>query len=210
MSRTTDETRTRRRVVKLLKTEGPLDSATLAKRLKVTPMAVRQHLYALKRRSSSRRGAAGAAGPSRQALALTRAADRLFPDAYAERTRPSSRRFRRRSGRGMTRLLDSRLARHETTMPRGDAVGTPGEKSSSWLKSADEEGYMAKSGAMAAATSSSRTIARFAPAATRCQGFCATELELFRSALGPGVTVERAEHILSGDRRCAYRIAPTL
>jgi hypothetical protein len=37
---------------------------------------------------------------------------------------------------------------------------------------------------------------------------CATELDLFRSTLGPGVTVERAEHILSGDRRCAYRITP--
>ena len=47
-------------------------------------------------------------------------------------------------------------------------------------------------------------------AATACQGFCATELDLFRSALGPGVTVERAEHILSGDRRCAYRIRRTL
>jgi predicted ArsR family transcriptional regulator len=45
-------------------------------------------------------------------------------------------------------------------------------------------------------------------AATACQGFCATELDLFRSVLGPGVTVERAEHILSGDRRCAYRITP--
>ncbi|HJY84911.1 MAG TPA: MarR family transcriptional regulator, partial [Candidatus Binatia bacterium] len=46
-------------------------------------------------------------------------------------------------------------------------------------------------------------------AATACQGFCATELDLFRAVLGPGVVVERAEHILSGDRRCAYRITPT-
>jgi predicted ArsR family transcriptional regulator len=44
-------------------------------------------------------------------------------------------------------------------------------------------------------------------AATVCKGFCTTELDLFRSVLGPGVTVERVEHIVSGDRRCAYRIA---
>jgi predicted ArsR family transcriptional regulator len=44
-------------------------------------------------------------------------------------------------------------------------------------------------------------------AATACQGFCTTELELFRSVLGPGVSVERGEHIVSGDRRCAYLIA---
>jgi predicted ArsR family transcriptional regulator len=44
-------------------------------------------------------------------------------------------------------------------------------------------------------------------AATVCKGFCSTELDLFRSALGPGVSVERVEHIVAGDRRCAYRIS---
>jgi predicted ArsR family transcriptional regulator len=43
-------------------------------------------------------------------------------------------------------------------------------------------------------------------AARLCQGFCRSELAVFRSALGPSVTVERAEHILLGARRCAYRI----
>src|SRR4029453_523605 len=45
-------------------------------------------------------------------------------------------------------------------------------------------------------------------AANACQGFCSTELDLFRSVLGPGVRVERVEHIVSGDRRCAYRVTP--
>ena len=43
-------------------------------------------------------------------------------------------------------------------------------------------------------------------AATACQGFCSTELDLFRTVLGRNVIVERIEHILSGERRCAYRI----
>lgn len=43
-------------------------------------------------------------------------------------------------------------------------------------------------------------------AATACQGFCTSELDLFRSVLGPGVDVERTEHIVGGDRRCAYRV----
>ena len=43
-------------------------------------------------------------------------------------------------------------------------------------------------------------------AATACQGFCISELDLFRSVLGPGVDVERTEHIVAGDRRCAYRV----
>jgi predicted ArsR family transcriptional regulator len=43
-------------------------------------------------------------------------------------------------------------------------------------------------------------------AANACQGFCSTELDLFRSVLGPGVSVERAEHIIKGDQRCVYRV----
>jgi predicted ArsR family transcriptional regulator len=42
--------------------------------------------------------------------------------------------------------------------------------------------------------------------AQACQGFCSTELELFRSVLGRGISIGRAEHIISGDRRCVYRI----
>jgi predicted ArsR family transcriptional regulator len=46
-------------------------------------------------------------------------------------------------------------------------------------------------------------------AASACQGFCTSELDVFRSVMGTGVTVERSEHILGGDRRCAYRVTPT-
>ena len=45
-------------------------------------------------------------------------------------------------------------------------------------------------------------------AATACQGFCRAELDVFRAVLGPGVSVERTDHILAGARRCAYRIVP--
>jgi predicted ArsR family transcriptional regulator len=43
-------------------------------------------------------------------------------------------------------------------------------------------------------------------AATQCQGFCESELELFGKVLGPGVDIQREEHIVAGARRCAYRV----
>ena len=43
-------------------------------------------------------------------------------------------------------------------------------------------------------------------AAKVCRGFCTTEQDLFRAVLGQNVTVERVEHIVVGDRRCAYGI----
>jgi predicted ArsR family transcriptional regulator len=45
-------------------------------------------------------------------------------------------------------------------------------------------------------------------AATACQGFCRAEIDVFRSVLGPDVSVEREEHIVGGGRRCSYRITP--
>lgn len=45
-------------------------------------------------------------------------------------------------------------------------------------------------------------------AATACQKFCRAELSVFREVLGAEASVERLEHIISGARRCAYRIAP--
>ena len=38
-------------------------------------------------------------------------------------------------------------------------------------------------------------------------GFCRAELDTFREVLGPDASVEREEHIVQGDRRCAYRIS---
>src|SRR5215510_8973309 len=77
--------KTRRAIVKRLKADGPLDSARLARRLGLTPMAVRQHLYALQREklvtAEERQGPLGRPAKYWQ---LTRDADRLFPDAYAE------------------------------------------------------------------------------------------------------------------------------
>ncbi len=46
-------------------------------------------------------------------------------------------------------------------------------------------------------------------AATACQGFCRSELEIFRDALGEDAEIERVEHLLAGARRCAYRITRT-
>ena len=42
-----------------------------------------------------------------------------------------------------------------------------------------------------------------------CLGLCTAELELFREALGDGVTIERDQHLLTGAQRCSYRITRT-
>src|ERR1044072_3089711 len=79
------ERKTRRAITKLLKTEGPIDSAQLAERLGLAAMAVRQHLYALQREGlvvAEERPVP--IGRPAKFWRLTRDADRLFQEAYAE------------------------------------------------------------------------------------------------------------------------------
>lgn len=205
-----DETKTRRRIVKLLKTEGSLDSASLAGRLGVTAMAVRQHLYALQQEklvTSEERPVP--LGRPAKFWALTKAAERLFPDAYAELNAALITSVQDAFGpEGMARLLDARVVRQRADYASRISASAPLAKRVQQLaKIRADEGYMAEVKRDGSGFLLVENHCPICAAATVCQGFCASELELFRSALGPGVSVERAEHILSGDRRCVYRIA---
>src|ERR1700730_14471239 len=145
-SRETGEGKTRRAIVKLLKTEGPMDSVQLAKRLGLTAMAVRQHLYALHREKfvKAEERTVPVGRPAKH-WRLTREADRFFPDAYAELSvalidamgdafEPA----------GLKRVLASRCARQ-----RADYAGriAPSasleEKLQQLARVRTEEGYMA-------------------------------------------------------------------
>jgi len=71
-----------------------------------------------------------------------------------------------------------------------------------------QEGYMAE---VVKAEAGWLLIENHCPicaAAQTCQKLCGSELEMFRTLLGSGVAVERVEHIIQGDRRCAYQIQP--
>jgi predicted ArsR family transcriptional regulator len=204
------ERKTRRAITKLLKTEGPIDSAQLAQRLGLTAMAVRQHLYALQRE-----GLVAAEerpvpiGRPAKFWRLTRDADRLFQEAYAELSVALIDSVKDAFGdEGLERVLTSRCARQQMDYAKRIRPGASLEKKLEELaKVRSEEGYMAE--IRKEGKGSYLLVENHCPicaAATVCQGFCSTELELFRSVLGPGVSVERAEHIIKGDHRCVYRV----
>jgi predicted ArsR family transcriptional regulator len=203
------ERKTHRAIVKLLKTEGAMESGRLAKRLGLTAMAVRQHLYALQREKlvTADERPVPLGRPAKH-WRLTREADRLFPDAYAELSVALLDALEDAYGPGgRERVLQSRSARQQVAYAeRIDASASLPEKLRQLARVRTEEGYMAQ--VKREGPGSFLLIENHCPicaAATACQGFCQTELELFRAVLGPDVTVERVEHIVSGDRRCAYR-----
>src|SRR5215218_7834679 len=203
------ERKTRRAIAKLLKTEGPIDSAQLAERLGLTAMAVRQHLYALQREglvTSEERPVP--IGRPAKFWRLTREADHLFPEAYAELSVALIDSVKDAFGEeGLERVLTSRCARQKTDYRKRIRPGDSLERKLRELaKVRTEEGYMAEIRKDDGGYLLVENHCPICAAANACQGFCSTELELFRSVLGPGVTVERAEHIIKGDNRCVYKV----
>src|SRR5215475_8446393 len=204
------ERKTRRAIAKLLKTEGPIDSAQLAQRLGLTAMAVRQHLYVLQREglvTSEERPVP--IGRPAKFWRLTREADHLFPEAYAELSVALIDSVKDAFGdEGLERVLTSRCARQRMDYGKRISPKDPLERKLNELaKVRTEEGYMAE---IRKDTDGSFLLVEnhcpICAAANACQGFCSTELDLFRSVLGTGVSVERAEHIIKGDNRCVYKI----
>jgi predicted ArsR family transcriptional regulator len=206
------ERKTRRAITKLLKTEGPIDSAQLSNRLGLTAMAVRQHLYALQREglvTAEERPVP--IGRPAKFWRLTPDADHLFPEAYAELSVALIDSVKDAFGEeGLERVLTSRCARQRMDYTkRIPPRATLEKKLRELAKVRTEEGYMAE--IRSEGKGSYLLVENHCPicaAANACQGFCSTELDLFRSVLGPGVSVERAEHIVKGDQRCVYRIKP--
>jgi predicted ArsR family transcriptional regulator len=83
-----------------------------------------------------------------------------------------------------------------------------GERMARLAEARTREGYMAESRADGEGYVLVENHCPICVAAKTCQGFCRAELDTFRAVLGHDATVERTEHIIQGDRRCAYRVSP--
>jgi predicted ArsR family transcriptional regulator len=203
------EGKTRRAIVKLLKSEGALDSSRLARHLRLTPMAVRQHLYALQReRLVTAEERPVPLGRPAKHWQLTPEANRLFPDAYAELTVALVGAVGSAFGAaGLQRVLESRCAVQQADYRSRIPPAAPlAAKLQELARIRTEEGYMAE---VTREGDGFLFVEKHCPicaAANACQGLCATELDLFRAVLGKGIRVERTEHIIAGGRRCVYRV----
>jgi len=194
-----------------LKTRGPQTAAQIARRLSVTPMAVRQHLYRLKDArlvdfSDERRKV----GRPARIWKLTGEAAARFPDSHGDLTVEIIGAVRAAFGEaGMDKLLAERTKRQKDEYrarlkPAGSSIAKRAQLLSEIRR---EQGYMAECTRMP--DGSMLLVENHCPicaAAATCQGLCREELSLFRSVMGDKARVERTDHILAGARRCAYRI----
>jgi len=208
--KTSATVRTRRAIVHLLKQEGALDAQALAARLHLSAMAVRQHLYALQgEQLVTYHAAPRLIGRPAKLWQLTPAADRLFPEAYAELTLSLLASVTEVFGKaGIERLLDLRtcrqIAAYRQQMAGCDSIS---QRLEALVAIRTDEGYMAA--VHPQSDGSFLLVENHCPicaAAVACTGLCGKELEVFQAVLGEDVVIERTEHIVAGARRCAYRV----
>ncbi|MGE3855082.1 MAG: helix-turn-helix transcriptional regulator [Planctomycetota bacterium] len=210
-----DAASTRDTILALLKTQGPQDAAAIAGQLDVTPMAVRQHLYALRdQRLVSHHDERRPVGRPARIWSLTGAASTPaageFPDSHGELAVGILAAVRKAFGEaGIRKLIAARVADQAARYgKRLDGKRTLRAKVKELAAIRREEGYMAESDT--ADDGALLLIENHCPictAAGACQALCSGEAELFGRVLD-GASVTRTEHILGGSRRCVYRIAP--
>jgi len=210
MSELTDA---KRRIVERLKRVESATAPVLAEEFGLTDTAVRQHLDALELGGLVERTPGPSSGRGRPPVhwRLTPAAADLFPDRHAELAVDFIRAIRSTLGdEALDHVLAARgaqqLAAYRTKLPADSSVPVRVRRLAE-LRTA--EGYLAEAVADGDATVLVEHHCPVGDAARSCTDLCRHELQLFRSALGDDVTVERTQHVLAGDARCAYRISPS-
>jgi predicted ArsR family transcriptional regulator len=196
----------------LLKTRGPSTAQQLAEQLQLTSMGVRRHLESGQEKgllhTEDRADKVGR--PARYWL-LSEAGHARFPDRHSELTVQLIAQVRTLFGEaGLDKLIAAREEVSEASYATLLAGGkTLAKKIARLVEARDAEGYMAQMEQQD--DGSFLLIENHCPicaAAAECQGFCRSELDVFRRTLGPESAVERVEHALTGARRCVYRITP--
>jgi predicted ArsR family transcriptional regulator len=194
-----------------LKSRGPLGTSALAQALGITEVGVRQHLAKLHGEGLvAFYDQAGEVGRPKRMWRLTAKGHARFPDTHGDLTVSLIEGVRSVFGEaGLDRLIEARqdamvASYRQALEPHpdlGDRVGV-------LARLRTVEGYMAEFETQG--DGSFLLIENHCPicaAAKTCQGFCRSELELFQAVFGADMSVTRQEHLLSGGRRCVYRIA---
>ncbi|EEQ19071.1 hypothetical protein yinte0001_38110 [Yersinia intermedia ATCC 29909] len=197
-----------KRLLMLLKTRGPMQASDAGMILGTTGEAARQQFVKLAKEGLvvSEAQTRGVGRPI-QLWQLTEAGNAQFPDTHSELTVQLLGLIRSQLGDSALELLIDSREQETRTQYCQAMVGANSvtERVERLVAIRSREGYMAEW--QVESDGSLLLIENHCPicaAATSCQGFCRAELAVFQQVLG--VPVERVEHILSGSRRCTYRI----
>jgi predicted ArsR family transcriptional regulator len=197
------------RVLLQIKMRGSQTALELGTALDMTDEAARQHLVKMAGDGlvESRFESRGVGRP-KQLWSLTAAGNGRFPDAHADLTVQLISTIRSALGEeALDRLIAARekevLTNYQAEMEGAEDLKARVKRLAAIR---DREGYMCELKKDADGYLLIENHCPICAAATACQGFCQAELRTFKRVLGDHALVTREEHIVSGARRCAYRI----
>ncbi|QDL53702.1 helix-turn-helix transcriptional regulator [Rhodoferax aquaticus] len=196
----------------LIKTRGPATAQQLALALNLTSMGARRHLETWQDKGLLQaEDRADKVGRPARYWMLTDAGHARFPDRHSDLTLQLIAQVRSLFGEaGLDQLISAREKASEASYAqRMQGTSTLAERVEALAQVREEEGYMAHAEVLP--DGGFLLVENHCPicaAAKECQGFCRSELAVFRTALGPQAQVERVDHVLAGGQRCAYAITP--
>jgi predicted ArsR family transcriptional regulator len=194
----------------MLKMRGPQTAQAVAEHLQLTSMGARRQLEAAQEKGLVNfSDQAGKVGRPVRRWMLTERGHARFPDRHADVTVELIRQMRTLFGEdALDKLIAAREQAGEAMYRSHVEASAPiAERVAALAALREAEGYMAE--AQVEPDGSVLLVENHCPicaAAQACQQFCRSELAVFRRVLGADCSVERAEHQLTGARRCVYRI----
>lgn len=199
------------RIMHGLKTRGPQSVKILSKQLDMTTMGVRQHLSELESK-----GLVAQTQEERQTRGrpvhlwkLSEDGHRRFPDGHSQTALELIDVIRSTQGEdSLNRLIDSRSEKIEAGYRKALEEAEPGlqQQIQRLAELRSEEGYMAEVRFLPDGWMLIENHCPICSAATSCQQFCKSELDVFKRLFEDKASVERTDHLLAGARRCAYKI----
>lgn len=199
------------RILHRLKTRGPQSVKILSKQLDMTTMGVRQHLAELESK-----GLVAQTQEERQTRGrpvhlwkLSKLGHDRFPDSHAQTTIELIDVIRSSLGEeSLNQLIDERSDKIEANYREQLDAGTPTlqQRIERLARLRSEEGYMAEVRLLPDGWMLIENHCPICSAATNCQQFCKSELEVFQRLFKEEALVARTDHLLAGARRCAYKI----
>jgi len=199
------------RIMHRLKTRGPQSVKILSKQLDMTTMGVRQHLADLESK-----GLVGQTQEERQTRGrpvhlwkLSAAGHGRFPDMHSQTTIELIDVIRSTLGeQSLNQLIEQRSEKIEVLYREQLGAIEPDLQLQierlAQLRS--DEGYMAEVRLLPDGFMLIENHCPICTAATSCQQFCKTELDVFQRLFEDKAVVTRTDHLLAGARRCAYKI----
>ncbi|MZI92269.1 HTH domain-containing protein [Vibrio sp. CAIM 722] len=199
------------RILHTIKREGAVTAKQLATDLNITTMGARQHLQSLEEEGIlAFHDVKVKVGRPTRHWSLTQQGHDRFTDRHGELTIQVIEAVEHLFGsEGLAKVAAEREAK--TLSQYQDALAdcqTLEEKVATLVSLRESEGYMAEFESTEYGYVLYENHCPICKAAKRCPSLCTSELTIFQKLLGADYHVERTEHIIEGQRRCSYLIAP--